>query len=438
MDVLVIGSGAREHCICWKLNSGGGTGKIYAVPGNPGISQLARCRNLGTGPDSFKYIADFALEKQVGCTIVGPEAPLADGIVDYFNSRGLRIFGPDKKAAAIECSKVFTKQLCLKYNIPTASSITFERSQYQKALSYIENLKEDDFPIVLKADGLAAGKGVIIPQTKQNAVREIQNCFIEDAFGSAGDRLIIEKFISGFEVSVLCLCDGKNILPMALAQDYKKIFDDDKGKNTGGMGSYSPVPSVDAKLYKKILEQIIYPTYDGLLNEGIDYRGILYGGIMVSGNEPLLLEYNCRFGDPETQAILPRLDSDLLEVLVKCADGKLGSSNLKWDNSKSVCVVLASRGYPETSSKDDLICGLDILENNRDVAVFHAGTKSAGTDIKSAGTDIYTNGGRVLSIAAKGHTFKDARKKVYTAISNIKFEGMQYRKDIALKVEEEN
>jgi phosphoribosylamine--glycine ligase len=431
MDVLVIGSGAREHCICRKLKSGSDTGKIYAIPGNPGISRLGQSYDLGTGSGNFKDIADFAMEKQVGCTIVGPEAPLAEGIVDYFNGRGLRIFGPDKRAAAIEGSKVFTKQLCEKYSIPTAASITFERSQYQKALSYIENLGEDDFPIVLKADGLAAGKGVIIPESKQSAVREFNNYFIKDAFGSAGDRLIIEKFIRGFEVSVLCLCDGKNILPMALAQDYKKIFDDDNGKNTGGMGSYSPVPFVDAKLYKKILEQIIYPTYDGLFNEGIAYKGILYGGIMVSaGNEPLLLEYNCRFGDPETQAILPRLESDLLEVLVKCADGKLGSSTLKWDNSKSVCVVLASGGYPETSSKDDLIGGLDLLEDNRDVEVFHAGTKSDGTGI-------YTNGGRVLSIVAKGKTFKDARKKVYTAISDIKFEGMQYRKDIALKVEED-
>ena len=464
MDVLVIGSGAREHCICWKLAAGSDAGKIYAIPGNPGISRLGQCYNLGTATDNFKDIADFALEKQVGCTIVGPEAPLTDGIVDYFTGRGLRIFGPDKKAAAIEGSKVFTKQLCAKYNIPTAASITFERSQYQKALSYIKNLNEDDFPIVLKADGLAAGKGVIIPETKQSAVLEIENCFINSAFGAAGDRLIIEKFVRGFEVSILCLCDGKNIIPMVLAQDYKKIFDDDKGKNTGGMGSYSPVPFVDKKLYKKILERIIYPTYDGLFNEGIAYKGILYGGIMVTDDGPILLEYNCRFGDPETQALLPRLDSDLLEMLIKCADGKLGTSTLKWDNSKSVCVVLASRGYPETSSKDDIISGLDILENNKDVEVFHAGTKSAeidinssgseikssgtdtksagnksaGTNIKSAETDIFTNGGRVLSIAAKGKTFMDARKKVYNAISGIKFEGMQYRKDIALKVEEEN
>jgi phosphoribosylamine---glycine ligase len=430
MDVLVIGSGAREHCICWKLKSGSSSGKIYAIPGNPGISQAGQCYDLGIGYDNFKEIADFALEKQVGCTIVGPEAPLAEGIVDYFNGKGLRIFGPDKRAAAIEGSKVFTKQLCEKYSIPTAASVTFERSQYQKALNYIENLDEDDFPIVLKADGLAAGKGVIITETKQSAMLDIQNCFIKNVFGSAGEKLIIEKFIRGFEVSVLCLCDGKNILPMALAQDYKKIFDDDKGKNTGGMGSYSPVPFVDAKLYKKILEQIIYPTYDGLLNECIAYKGILYGGIMVSGGEPYLLEYNCRFGDPETQAILPRLESDLLDVLVKCADGKLGSSNLKWDNLKSVCVVLASRGYPETSSKGDFIGGLDFLENIKGVEVFHAGTKSSGNGI-------YTNGGRVLSIVAKGKTFKDARKKAYTAISGIKFEGMQYRKDIALKVEEE-
>ncbi len=430
MRVLIIGSGGREHCLAWKLNSGSDISRIYAIPGNPGISQIGECKNITPSKENFKLISDFVAEENIDFTVVGPEAPLVDGIVDYFQSRGQAIFGPNLSAARLEGSKVFTKQLCLKYGIPTAESIKFERPDYDMAAEYIKKLGRNNFPIVLKVDGLAAGKGVIIAESKKDALLELENCFIGNIFGDAGDSIIIEKFIKGFEVSLLNLCDGNNIIPMVLAQDYKKIFDNDEGKNTGGMGSYSPVPFVDQSLYKKMLEEIIYPTYDAILKEGMDYRGVLYGGIIVSDGQPYLLEYNCRFGDPETQAILPILDNDLLELMVKCAAGKLGNSALNWDGSKCVCVVLASRGYPESSSKNDQINGLDYFADNNDAMVFHAGTKSENSKI-------YTNGGRVLGVVSKAASFRHARNLAYSAVSRISFDGMQYRKDIAKRVEEE-
>ncbi|OQA21680.1 MAG: Phosphoribosylamine--glycine ligase [Actinobacteria bacterium ADurb.Bin346] len=436
MKVLIIGSGGREHCLAWKLASASNVSKIYAIPGNPGIAKIGQCINIGISGSDFKSISDFVFEENIDFTIVGPEAPLVDGIVDFFQSKGQKIFGPDKSAARLEGSKVFTKELCVKYGIPTAGSIKFNRNDYSEAVSYIKNLNDGDFPVVIKVDGLAAGKGVIIPQTKESALDEITNCFINNTFGSAADSLIIEEFIEGFEVSLLNLCDGRNIVPMALAQDYKKIFDGDRGKNTGGMGSYSPVPFVDEKLFNKMLSEIIYPSYEAIIKEGINYRGVLYGGIIVSKGQPYLLEYNCRFGDPETQAILPNLNSDLLDLMLRCSDGKLGSSKCSWRNTKCVCVVLASQGYPETSSKNDLIEGLDCPgdaeteKGGNSAIVFHAGTISRNSKI-------YTNGGRVLGVVASAESFKQARKVVYEAISNIRFEGMQFRRDIAKRVEEE-
>ena len=436
MKVLVIGSGGREHCLAWKLANGSSASKIYAIPGNPGIASIGKCVNIGTSKNDFKAISGFVEEEGIDFTIVGPEAPLVEGIVDHFKGKGHEIFGPDMSAARLEGSKVFTKELCVKYGIPTAKSIKFDRKDYEKAVSYIKKLKDDDFPLVLKVDGLAAGKGVIISSSREDALVELEHCFIDDIFGQAADSIIIEEFISGFEVSLLSLCDGKNILPMVLAQDYKKIFDGDKGKNTGGMGSYSPVPFVDGPLFNKMLEEIIYPSYEAIMKEGIDYRGILYGGIIVSKGQPYLLEYNCRFGDPETQAILPNLESDLLELMLRCCRGKLGSSALKWSNSRCVCVVLASKGYPESSSKNDLIEGLENFNNNTGskdnsgIMVFHAGTKSQDSKI-------YTNGGRVLGVVAKAESFISSRKIAYDAISKIRFEGMQYRTDIAKRVEEE-
>ena len=430
MKVLVIGSGGREHCIAWKISKSDFVEKIYAIPGNPGIAELAECKNLDIKKENFSRIISFVQEKGIDFTIVGPEAPLIDGIVDFFGKKGHKIFGPDMKGAMLEGSKVFTKNLCKKYEIPTPGSYTFKRSDKQKANNYLSKLKDDKFPIVIKVDGLAAGKGVIIAQNKEQALSTVKQCFIKNVFGNSGDYIVIEDFMKGFELSLLNLCDGQNIIPMVLAQDYKKIFDNDMGKNTGGMGSYSPVPFVSDDLYYKILNRIIYPTYGALLKEGITYKGILYGGIIVEEGEPYLLEYNCRFGDPETQAILPRLNNDLLELLVKCAGGKLSNEKLSWASDKCVCVIMASKGYPESSSSGDIIKGLDDLKNNKNIIVFHAGTRYEDSNIATAG-------GRVLGAASCAPSFKEARNKIYTVIDKIKFDGMQYRKDIALRVEED-
>lgn len=433
MNILIIGGGGREHCLSWKCLQSGKVKNLYAVPGNPGISIKAKCRDIPVKGSMFKEIIAFAREKEIDFTIVGPEAPLVEGISDAFRAQNLKIFGPGKNGARIEGSKIFTKDLCAKYGIATAQSIKFVRSDYSKAEKFIKNKKEEDFPIVLKADGLAAGKGVIIAENMQAAIGALDSFFIKDIFGNAADSIIIEEYIEGFETSILSLCDGSNIIPMLPAQDYKKIYDGDKGANTGGMGSYCPVPSVDGGLYKKILDSIIYPTYDALLKEKIQYRGILYGGIIVRRGQPYLLEYNCRFGDPETQAILPLLDEDLLELLMETERGKLGNKKIKWKNYKCVCVVCASKGYPESSSSGDLISGLEkysLNEPGSKAVVFHAGTKEAGNRI-------YTNGGRVLGVVSASETFTRARKNIYEVIGNISFDGMQYRKDIALRAEEE-
>ncbi len=429
MKVLVIGSGGREHCISWKISKSNFVEKIYAIPGNPGIAELAECKNIDIKKENFSQIISFVEEKGIDFTIVGPEAPLVAGIVDVFNKKGHKIFGPDMKGAMLEGSKVFTKKLCQKYEIPTPESHSFKRSERQKANNFIEKLKDDKFPLVIKVDGLAAGKGVIIAENREQSLSTVEQCFTKNVFGSSGDSIVIEDFIKGFELSLLNLCDGQNIIPMVLAQDYKKIFDNDLGNNTGGMGSYSPVPFVSDSLYDKILNRIIYPTYNALLKEGITYKGILYGGIIVKEEEPYLLEYNCRFGDPETQAILPRLNNDLLELLVKCTDGKLSNEKLSWSNDRCVCVIMASKGYPQSSSSGDIIKGLDDLKNNRDVMVFHAGTRYKDSEIVTAG-------GRVMGAVSCASSFKEARNKIYSVIDKIKFDGMQYRKDIALRVEE--
>ncbi|MFO7928881.1 MAG: phosphoribosylamine--glycine ligase [Candidatus Humimicrobiaceae bacterium] len=427
MKILVIGSGGREHCLAWKISNSKLVDEVYVAPGNPGMEDVAKCVDIG-GSD-FGKLSDFAVKNSIDLTVVGPEAPLVEGIVDHFKKKGLKIFGPSGKAAMIEGSKAFTKRLTQKYGIPAAGGKIFGEDEYGKAKKYLEGLPEGAFPKVLKADGLAAGKGVLIAGTKKEALSSLDTIVVEKRFGEAGNKLIIEEFLRGFEVSILCLCDGSNILPMDLAQDYKRIYDGDKGKNTGGMGSYSPVPMVNGEIYEKILDKIIYPTYKGLKNEGIEYKGILYGGLMISDGNPYLLEYNCRFGDPETQAVLPRLNDDLVPLLMDCANGSLGSQKLSWDQDKSICVIMASKGYPESSSKGDVIYGLDKLDNNK-CLLFHAGTKKVNEDFA-------TNGGRVLGLVAKGPTFRKARKLLYSEIDNIKFEGIQYRKDIAKRVEEE-
>jgi phosphoribosylamine---glycine ligase len=426
LNVLIIGGGGREHCLVWKISKSPLAGKIYAIPGNAGISEIAECINIDISRDNFHELVKLVKDKKIDLTVVGPEAPLVDGIVDYFNENGCTIFGPNRKAALIEGSKVFTREFLSRNNIPVPGGIVFGKEDFKQAVDYVKN--RNKFPIVVKADGLAAGKGVVIVNNKSQAVEAIEDCFLRNKYGASGNKIAIEEFLSGYEVSVLSICDGRKIIPMEPAQDYKRIFDNDRGKNTGGMGSYSPVPMVDDMTYRRILDEIIFPTYKAMIKEGIIYKGVLYAGIMVSDGNPYLLEYNCRFGDPETQVILPRLEDDLLPLLLECAEGDLKTEKLNWDKNKCVCVVAASEGYPESASKGDIIRGLGYFKGNEDLIVFHAGTK-----IKDSNT--VTDGGRVLGIVSKGSSFKEVRKKAYEAIQKIKFRGIQYRKDIALKAE---
>ena len=429
MNVLIIGGGGREHCLAWKISKSPLLDKIYAIPGNAGIAGIAECIDINTSKDNFTEIIKFVKSKGIDLTVVGPETPLVDGIVDYFNKEDLKIFGPNKQASAIEGSKVFTKEFMQRNNIPTPPGVIFGKTNYKEAIDYIKERKK--FPLVIKADGLAAGKGVVITGSEEQAIEAVKDCFVRDRFGISGDKVIIEDFLGGYEVSVLCLCDGKKIIPMTPAQDYKRIFDNDKGKNTGGMGSYSPVPMINDKTYMKILNDIVFATYNAILKENITYKGVLYAGIMMSEGEPYLLEYNCRFGDPETQVILPRLKDDLLPLLIECAEGNLSKKELKWDEGKCVCVIAASEGYPESSSSGDIIEGLDNLKGSEETIVFHAGTKITNGNI-------VTDGGRVLGVVSRALTFKEAREKVYSAIQEINFRGIQYRRDIALKAERSN
>jgi phosphoribosylamine--glycine ligase len=426
LKVLIIGSGGREHCLAWKISKSPLLDELYAIPGNAGISEIAECIDINISKDNFGEIIKFVKSKGVDLTVVGPEAPLVDGIVDCFNNENLRIFGPDRKAAAIEGSKVFTREFMQRNNIPIPSGVIYEKSNYTQALDYIKKRKK--YPQVIKADGLAAGKGVVIAESEEQAAEAVDDCFIKNRFGVSGSRVIIEDFLTGYEVSVLCLCDGKKIIPMAPAQDYKRIFDNDRGKNTGGMGSYSPVPLVDETIYKQIVDSIILPTYKSMLGENIIYRGVLYAGIMISEGKPYLLEYNCRFGDPETQVIIPRLKDDLLPLLLECSEGNLRRQKLTWEDNKCVCVIAASRGYPESSSSGDVISGLDNFKGSEEVLIFHAGTKIIDGRI-------VTNGGRVLGVVSKALTYREARGKVYSALEKINFSGIQFRRDIALKAE---
>lgn len=429
MNVLIIGGGGREHCLAWKISKSPLLDRIYAMPGNAGIAGIAECIDINTSKDNFTEIIRFVKSKGIDLTVVGPETPLVDGIVDYFNKEDLKIFGPDKQASAIEGSKVFTKKFMQRNNIPTPPGVIFGKTNYKEAIDYIKERRK--LPLVIKADGLAAGKGVVIAGSEEQAIEAVKDCFVRDRFGISGDKVIIEDFLDGYEVSVLCLCDGKKIIPMTPAQDYKRIFDNDKGKNTGGMGSYSPVPMINDKTYMKILNDIVFATYNAMLKENIIYKGVLYAGIMMSDGKPYLLEYNCRFGDPETQVILPRLKDDLLPLIMECAEGNLSKKELKWDEGKCVCVIAASEGYPESSSSGDIIEGLDNLKSSEETIVFHAGTKITNGDI-------VTDGGRVLGVVSRALTFKEAREKVYSAIQEINFRGIQYRRDIALKAERSN
>ncbi|MBR4222246.1 MAG: phosphoribosylamine--glycine ligase [Victivallales bacterium] len=412
MNVLIIGGGGREHAIVWKIAQSPLAGKIYCSPGNPGM------KNVEAVPlTDLNELADFALAHDIGLTMVGPEATLCAGIADVFRAKGLRIVGPDKVAAQLEGSKSFAKEFMRRHGLPTAEAAVF--TDEAGAMAY---LKQKGAPIVVKADGLAAGKGVVVAMTEQEAADAIHACF-DGAFGAAGASVLLEECLFGEEASIIALCDGKTITPLASSQDHKRAYDGDTGPNTGGMGAYSPAPVVTPDLWKTIDAQILTPFLKGVQVDKLDFRGIIYAGLMITDKGPKVLEFNVRFGDPETQAILTRLKSDLLEALVAVADGRLADVKLEWYDEPSVCVVLASNGYPGHYEKGKPISGLDEAEKTGAV-VFHAGTKLANGQI-------VTNGGRVLGVTARGKDIASAVQNAYKAVACISWEGMQYRKDIA-------
>ncbi|MBU1867044.1 MAG: phosphoribosylamine--glycine ligase [Candidatus Margulisbacteria bacterium] len=431
MKVLVIGSGGREHALVWKIAQSPLIEKIYCAPGNPGTAQFAE--NIHLAVEDIAGLKKSALEKKIGLTVVGPEVPLVAGIADEFAAAGLKVFGPGRLGAQIEGSKVFSKNFMTKYDIPTAQSGTFRR--LEEAIAYV---KEMGAPIVVKADGLAAGKGVVVCRTETEAIDAVKLIMEKKEFGAAGDQVVIEEFLDGEEASILALTDGKSIIPLASAQDHKRVFDGDQGPNTGGMGAYSPAPIVTDHLMSEIDVTVLKPFVDGMRQEGIDYKGVIYAGIMVTKNGPKVLEFNARFGDPETQPILMRMKSDLVSILEAVVDGKLDDRLIEWDDKAAVCVVLAAGGYPGKYEKGVEIKGLDRIGQLDNVVVFHAGTGygTRGTGYGDTGHgsgSIITNGGRVLGVTALGDGIKLAIKKAYQAVDLINFKGMHYRKDIGKK-----
>ena len=416
MRILVIGGGGREHALVWKLAQSPRVEKIYCAPGNPGIGQIAECVNISV--DNIKALCGFAREHNVDLTVVGPEKPLTDGIVDYFTAQGLKIFGPTQEAAQLEGSKTFAKERMQEYHIPTADFAVF--SSAAQAKNYIE---KKGVGIVVKADGLAAGKGVVVATTAAEAIAAIDEIMLKKVHGDAGNQVVLEELLIGEEASLLAFTDGTTVVPMVAAQDHKRVGDGDTGPNTGGMGAYAPAPVVTPELLKQIQETILQPMIDGLRNDGILYQGCLYAGLMITADGPKVIEFNARFGDPETQVVLPLLKTDLVPVLEACMDGTLAECNVSWKNSAAVCVVVAAGGYPGEYRKGDVIKGLYDAEA-KDAVVFHAGPGLSGENV-------VTHGGRVLGVTAVAETIADAVDKVYPAVEQIKFSGMQYRKDIA-------
>ncbi len=415
MKILIIGSGGREHALVWKISQSKRVTKIYAAPGNPGMTQLADLVDIK--PTSIIELADFAQEEKIDLTVVGPEQPLALGVVDEFNSRNLKIFGPTQKAAMIETSKSFAKEFMRKNNIPTPDFKVIHSAA--EALDYFPRAQ---FPLVIKADGLASGKGVYICRKKNEAEDAVKEIMLEGKFGKSGEQVVIEEFLSGQELSFMVVCDGKRIFPLATAMDYKKALDGDKGPNTGGMGAISPAPMVTKDLFNQIMKTIVQPTVAGLKFENKEYKGLLYVGLMITRDGPRVLEYNARFGDPETQVVLMRLKSDLVDILEGAADENLFDVAADWDENTAGCVVLAARGYPQKVTTGHRIQGLERAKS-LGVEIFHAGTAQAPEGLVSAG-------GRVLNVCATGSTLKDAMAKIYDGISFITFDDMVFRRDI--------
>ena len=424
MKVLIVGSGGREHAIAASVAKSNQVEKIYCAPGNAGIGQIAECVDITAM--EFDKLADFAEKNQIDLTIIGMDDPLVGGVVDVFEARGLRVFGPRKNAAIIEGSKAFSKDLMKKYNIPTAAYENFTNPD--EALAYLETAK---MPIVLKADGLALGKGVLICNNLEEAKAGVKTLMLDKQFGDAGNEIVIEEFMTGREVSVLCYCDGTHIKPMTSAQDHKRAKDGDKGLNTGGMGTFSPSPFYTDEVQKFCEEKVYQPTMDAMKKEGRDFVGILFVGLMLTEDGPKVLEYNARFGDPEAQVVLPRLENDIVDVFEACIDGTLDQVDLKFDNARAtVCVILASDGYPVEYKKGFPIEGLEKFKGKDDYYVFHSGTK-----FNDKG-QIVTNGGRVLGVTATGKDLKEARKKAYEATEWVSFENKYMRHDIGRAIDE--
>ncbi len=421
MKILVIGSGGREHALCWKIAQSNEVHTVYALPGNPGISRLKKGKCLPGGVKDFELINQYVREEKIDLVVVGPEDPLASGIADELSKKGIPVFGPSAEASKLEASKSFAKQLMKQYNIPTARYEVFKNIDSAK-----EYLKSSNVPIVIKADGLAAGKGVTVAHDQQTALNAIDEIMAKKIFGKAGETVVIEEFLKGEEASILAFSDGINVLPLASSQDHKPVFDNDQGPNTGGMGAYSPAPVVTSEVEEKIKNKILIPAINAMAHRGTPFKGILYAGLMILNSTPYVVEFNVRFGDPETQAILPRMKSDIVPLFFACINGTLDKHTIEYHNFACVTVVLASAGYPGNYEKGKLITGIEEAEKDPNIVVFHAGT------LEKDGK-LYTNGGRVLNVTGWDLDLIKATERVYAAVEKIHFENMHYRKDIARK-----
>ena len=418
MKILIIGGGGREHAIAWKLNSENNVNKIYCAPGNAGISEIAECLNINDS--DIEKLLQFAKKEQIDLTIVGPEVPLVKGIVDEFEKEGLRVFGPNKECSQLEGSKAFSKEFMIRHNIPTAKYK--EYTNLDEAISEIDSF---GYPVVIKADGLAAGKGVVIPQNREEAIITLKEMMSDKKFGSAGDKIVVEEFLKGIETSILAFVDNNTIVPMVSAKDHKRIYNHEQGPNTGGMGTFSPSEIYTEELSKEVEEKVLNKTLEGFKKDGLDYKGILFIGLMITEDGAKVLEYNVRFGDPETQSVLFRLETDLHEIMEAILENRLKDIDINYKKEEAVCVILTSGGYPESYEKGKVISGLENLD--KDIVVFHSGTKMLDNNL-------VTNGGRVLGITAKASSVEDAAKKVYENIKRINFEGMHYRNDIGMEI----
>lgn len=435
MKVLIVGGGGREHAIAWKLSQSPKVDKIFCAPGNAGIANVAEC--VAVKAEDIDGICKFAKESQIDLAVIGPEVPLAMGIVDELEKAGVKTFGPNKKCAQLEASKAFTKAFLDRHNIPTAGYKEFtDKEEILKSVGIY------GYPMVIKADGLAAGKGVVIAETEEEAVKAIEEMMGEKVFGAAGDKIVVEEYLTGIEASMLCFVDEHTIIPMESAQDYKRIFDGDKGPNTGGMGTYSPSLVFNKELEERIRTEILNPTLEGFQKDGLDFKGVLFIGLMIGEDGPKVIEFNNRFGDPETQSVLLRLETDLFDIFNAVVDNKMADVNIKWSSKKAVCVVLASGGYPGPYEKGRTIHGLNRVDP--DVIVFHAGTKLEERTVHMGDngcgiitekeTVVVTDGGRVLGVSVLGDTHEEARAKAFDNVKRISFDGMQYRNDIGLIV----